>query len=152
MINSAQFCLSGPPALCSIKFASDYNEIKTMGSSIKSTRTDEQTQIALFWADGASTETPPGHWNNIAQEIAIPRGNTLEENARLFALLNIAADAAICAWDAKYNMILAACDHQFLKEADGNPETSADFSLNSFLIRRLFPTTSPATPSSGALR
>jgi hypothetical protein len=30
-------------------------------------------------------------------------GNTLEENARLFALLNIAmADAAICAWDAKY--------------------------------------------------
>jgi hypothetical protein len=29
--------------------------------------------------------------------------NTLEENARLFALLNIAmADAAICAWDAKY--------------------------------------------------
>jgi hypothetical protein len=57
----------------------------------------------LFWADGAGTETPPGHWNSIAQIIADTRGNTLEENARLFALLNIAmADAAICAWDAKY--------------------------------------------------
>jgi hypothetical protein len=57
----------------------------------------------LFWADGAGTETPPGHWNSIAQIIASDRGNTLEENARLFALLNIAmADAAICAWDAKY--------------------------------------------------
>jgi membrane-associated phospholipid phosphatase len=57
----------------------------------------------LFWADGAGTETPPGHWNSIAQIIAAARGNTLEENARLFALLNIAmADAAICAWDAKY--------------------------------------------------
>jgi hypothetical protein len=57
----------------------------------------------LFWADGPGTETPPGHWNSIAQSIADGRGNTLEENARLFALLNIAmADAAICAWDAKY--------------------------------------------------
>ena len=45
----------------------------------------------------------PGHWNSIAQIIADEQGNTLEENARLFALLNIAmADAAICAWDAKY--------------------------------------------------
>ena len=57
----------------------------------------------MFWADGAGTETPPGHWNSIAQIIADVRGNTLEQNARLFALLNIAmADAAICAWDAKY--------------------------------------------------
>src|SRR5207244_2715305 len=67
------------------------------------TRTEDQTEIALFWADGAGTETPPGHWNNIAQTIAGGRSNTLEQNARLFALLNIAmADAAICAWDAKY--------------------------------------------------
>ncbi len=59
--------------------------------------------IALFWADGVGTETPPGHWNSIGQSIATAQGNTLEENARLFALLNIAmADAAICAWDAKY--------------------------------------------------
>src|SRR6476659_1573111 len=66
-------------------------------------RTEEQTEIALFWADGAGTETPPGHWNSIAQIIAAAHSNTLEENARLFALLNIAmADAAICAWDAKY--------------------------------------------------
>ena len=38
------------------------------------------------------------------RRLSAPRqGNTLEENARLFALLNIAmADAAICAWDAKY--------------------------------------------------
>jgi membrane-associated phospholipid phosphatase len=57
----------------------------------------------LFWADGGGTETPPGHWNSIAQIIGAARGTTLEENARLFALLNIAmADAAICAWDAKY--------------------------------------------------
>jgi len=33
----------------------------------------------LFWADGAGTETPPGHWNSIAQIIADARGNTLNK-------------------------------------------------------------------------
>src|SRR5204863_651795 len=81
----------------------DYNEVKKLGAAVRSTRMAEQELIAQFWADGPMTETPSGHWNSIAQEIATARGNTLEENARLFALLNIAmADAAICAWDAKY--------------------------------------------------
>jgi membrane-associated phospholipid phosphatase len=103
MSNSSQFRPPGPPPLDSQRYAADYNEVKELGAAVGSTRTAEQTQIALFWADGAGTETPPGHWNSIAQIIAGARGNTLEQNARLFALLNIGmADAAICAWDAKY--------------------------------------------------
>ena len=52
--------------------------------------------IALFWADGDGTYTPPGHWNVVAQTVAVQEGNSLVENARLFALLNIAlADAGI---------------------------------------------------------
>ena len=102
MSSSSQFRPPGPPALDSQQYAADYEEVKELGAAVGSTRTEDQTEIALFWADGAGTETPPGHWNSIAQ-ISPPRGNTLEENARLFALLNIAmADAAICAWDAKY--------------------------------------------------
>jgi len=103
MGSSSQFRPPGPPSLDSEQYAADYNEVKELGAAVGSTRTEEQTEIALFWADGAGTETPPGHWNSIAQIIAAAQGNTLEENARLFALLNIAmADAAICAWDAKY--------------------------------------------------
>jgi hypothetical protein len=103
MSSSSQFRPPGPPSLDSEQYAADYNEVKELGAALGSTRTAEQSQIALFWADGAGTETPPGHWNSIAQIIAAGQGNTLEENARLFALLNIAmADAAICAWDAKY--------------------------------------------------
>ena len=38
--------------------------------------------------------------------MAVREGNTLSENARLFAQLNIAlADAAIVAWDAKYKVM-----------------------------------------------
>jgi hypothetical protein len=103
MSSSSQFRPPGPPSLDSQQYAADYEEVKELGAAVGSTRTAEQTEIASFWADGAGTETPPGHWNSIAQIIADTRGNTLEENARLFALLNIAmADAAICAWDAKY--------------------------------------------------
>ena len=103
MTSSSQFRPPGPPSLDSQQYATDYDEVKALGAAVGSTRTAEQTEIALFWADGAGTETPPGHWNSIAQIISDAQGNTLEENARLFALLNIAmADAAICAWDAKY--------------------------------------------------
>jgi PAP2 superfamily protein len=103
MTSSSQFRPPGPPSLDSQQYAADYEEVKELGAAVGSTRTGDQTEIALFWADGAGTETPPGHWNSIAQIIAEAQGNTLEENARLFALLNIAmADAAICAWDAKY--------------------------------------------------
>ena len=103
MNSSSQFRPPGPPSLDSERYAADYEEVKELGAAVGSTRTEEQSEIARFWADGAGTETPPGHWNSIAQTIAAARGNTLEENARLFALLNIAlGDAAICAWDAKY--------------------------------------------------
>jgi membrane-associated phospholipid phosphatase len=103
MNSSSQFRPPGPPSLDSERYAADYDEIRSLGAAVDSTRTEEQTQVALFWADGAGTETPPGHWNSIAQILAAAQGNTLEQNARLFALLNIAmADAAICAWDAKY--------------------------------------------------
>jgi PAP2 superfamily protein len=103
MSSSSQFRPPGPPALDSQQYAADYEEVKQLGAAVGSTRTADQTEIALFWADGAGTETPPGHWNSIAQILGAARGNTLEQNARLFALLNMAmADAAICSWDAKY--------------------------------------------------
>ena len=87
MSSSSQFRPPGPPSLDSQQYAADYEEVKQLGAAVGSTRTEDQTEIALFWADGAGTETPPGHWNSIAQTIAAARGNTLEENARLFALV-----------------------------------------------------------------
>src|SRR5436309_1137204 len=141
MSNSSQFRPPGPPPLDSQRYAADYNEVKELGAAIGSTRTAEQTQIALFWADGAGTETPPGHWNSIAQIIADVRGNTLEQNARLFALLNLAmADGAICAWDAKYTF------HNWRPvtairnaDTDGNPATDPDTAWDSFIVTPPFP-------------
>jgi membrane-associated phospholipid phosphatase len=141
MTSSAQFRPSGPPALDSAQWAADYNEVKALGAAVGSTRTPDQTEIALFWADGSGTETPPGHWNSIAQEIAIARGNTVDENARLFALLNLAmADAAICAWDAKsafnfWRPVTAIRNG----DTDGNPATDPDPACSSFIVTPPFP-------------
>ena len=63
---------------------------------------DRRTWIARFWDLGEGTVTPPGQWNRIAQIVSRQQGLTLGENARLFALLNLApADAAIVAWYCK---------------------------------------------------
>ena len=139
--SSAHFRPLGPPALGSARYVEEYNEMKALGAAVGSTRTPDQDQIALFWADGAGTETPPGHWNSIARGVAAARGNTLADNARLFALLNVAmADAAIAAWDAKYTFHswrpVTAIRHADL---DGNPATLADPAWSSFIATPPFP-------------
>lgn len=141
MTSDSQFRPDGPPALNSAKCAADFNQVKELGRSDSTTRTPEQTQVALFWADGAGTYTPPGHWNQIAEDVSLQQGNTLEENARLFALLNIAlADAGIVAWDAKYTYNswrpITAIQQA---DKDNNPLTTADPTWTPLLTTPPFP-------------
>ncbi|MEP6912979.1 MAG: vanadium-dependent haloperoxidase [bacterium] len=123
MTSQSQFRPDGPPTLASDQYTADFNEVKAVGRATGSTRTPEQTEIARFWADSA-----PVHWNRIALAISAEHHLTLSENARLFALLNIAmADAAIAAWDAKfaYNFWRPITAIR-LAATDGNDATIAD--------------------------
>ena len=91
--------------LNSIAYFNDFNEVKTFGSKTSTTRTNDQTEIGIFWAyDGAPRlGVPPRLYNQVVRVIAIQERNTLEQNAHLFALVNYAmADAGIAAWDCKY--------------------------------------------------
>jgi membrane-associated phospholipid phosphatase len=93
-----------PPSLTSAEYTRDLDEVQRLGGRDSRERSAEGTIIALFWNDGAGTVTPPGHWNQVAAVVARQEGHSLPENARLFALLNIAlADAAIACWDCKYH-------------------------------------------------
>jgi len=103
MRSPAQFRPPGPPPMGSAKWAGSVNMTQALGSTGSRVRTAERTQIALFWADADGTETPPGHWIDIAAGIAAERHLELIDEARLMALISTAvADAAIAAWDAKY--------------------------------------------------
>jgi hypothetical protein len=56
-----------------------------------------------FWADGAGTYTPPGHWNVIAADDFITAKFSEVRWARNMALLNVSMmDAAIVCWQSKY--------------------------------------------------
>jgi hypothetical protein len=132
---------AGPPALDTAEWAAEFNEVKTFGAAEGSGRTAEQDLIALFWADGGGTETPPGHWNQIAQRVSLQRPGTLTDRARLFAMLNVAmADAGVCAWDAKYVFNfwrpITAIQNA---DADGNADTTADLSWSPFIVTPPFP-------------
>ncbi len=64
--------------------------------------TDLQKVRAEYWADGPTSETPPGHWCLFAQAVSRARGHSLDADAKLFfALANAELDASIAAWDAK---------------------------------------------------
>jgi hypothetical protein len=68
-------------------------------------RTVDESCIGIYWGyDGArKLGTPPRLYNQIVRKIAIKESNTTAQNARLFALVNVAmADAGILAWDQKY--------------------------------------------------
>jgi hypothetical protein len=77
-------------------------------------RGDFARALAEFWADGPESETPPGHWNTIANEVSDTPGlelrvggvgpvvDPLEWDVKLYFALNGAVhDAAVAAWGVK---------------------------------------------------
>ncbi len=104
MRSGSQFRPGPPPAPDSAAFAADVQYTEAVGDVNSTVRTPEQTLIAHFWADvSGKSVTPPGHMNEVAQSAALSHGLGLLQDARLFALLNIAeGDAGISCWDTKY--------------------------------------------------
>lgn len=86
-------------------YAAQVNDVKSLGRATSRTRTADQTQLAYFWAnDLDGTYKPPGQLYTFTEVVSRQRHLTQARNARLFALVGIGlADAAIVAWDRKYD-------------------------------------------------
>jgi hypothetical protein len=132
----SQFRPSGPPALTSDQYTADFNEVKIIGEKNSSTRSAEQTEIAVFWNGNT-----PSYWNRIAMSVAGERHTKLLKNARLLALLNVAmADAIISCWEAKYTYVFwRPVTAIQLASTDGNPDTAEDPAWTPLLITPAFP-------------
>jgi membrane-associated phospholipid phosphatase len=88
-----------PPTFESAEFKQNLDEL----IAIAKDRSREQVRIASYWADGAGTYTPPGHWNRKAAALTYANKFSEVRTARALALLNSAMqDAGICCWDVKY--------------------------------------------------
>ncbi len=124
-----QFTAPPIPALTSPEYAQAFNEVKDKGALQNSSRTDEETEIGLFWAyDRFGLGTPMRLFNQVLQAVADQQGNTADENAELFARATVAmVDAGIVSWTSKY-------DYDFWRpisairraDEDGNPLTEID--------------------------
>jgi uncharacterized protein (TIGR03118 family) len=126
--SGSQFRPGPPPALASAAYAAAFNEVKALGRADSTARTPQQTEVARFWEAKAGTPQIAGYWNEIAETAAASQANTLDQDARLFAELNVAlADETIALFDAKYtyNRWRPVTAIQ-LADQDGNPGTAAD--------------------------
>ena len=100
--SAGQFRPPPPPDIAGKTFAEDLAEVRDLGGKVSIKRTAAETETAQFWSDFSYTTSPPGHWNDIARQLAARL--SLKQSARLLALLNLAlADAAIACWECKYH-------------------------------------------------
>ncbi|MET9797263.1 vanadium-dependent haloperoxidase [Nocardiopsis alba] len=119
--------------LASDFYADQVAEVHELGGADSTTRTEDQTEIARFWAnDLDGTYKPVGHQYELARiliETHQPDA-TSYDTALLFTLQSVAmADASIAVWDSKYetDVDLWRPEHAIaLADTDGNPLTEAD--------------------------
>ena len=129
LVSNTQFEPPPPRSLTSSTYTDDFDAVKALGRKTGSSRTDDQTALAVFWEGNASV-----HWNQAANQIAHANGLSMSHSNRLLALLNIAmADTAFTIWHGKRLYGSLANEVTWrpvtsipLADTDGNPDTSAE--------------------------
>jgi hypothetical protein len=94
---------SGPARFGSAEYIAQAQALLDISAGL----TEEHKMISEYWADGPSSELPPGHWNLFAQVVSRrdhhgSQSHGVEQDVKLFfALTNAISDAGCCAWDNK---------------------------------------------------
>jgi PAP2 superfamily len=99
MTTPAQFRPKPPIPLKSEQWATDYNEIKNLGSKASTTRSARQSEDARFWLI-----TGPPSYHPIVRQLVAVKNMDVVDSARFMALVSVAtADSFIAVFDAKYH-------------------------------------------------
>lgn len=87
-----------PPAIGSPQLAMEVKEVVDLQSNM----TDEQRALVEFMRDGPKSVQQAGHWLVFAQQVSVRDKHTLDDDVKMYFLVEMAAmDAFIAAWDAK---------------------------------------------------
>lgn len=121
MTSPSQFRTAGPVSLTSAAWATEFNEVKSLGAVDSTTRTPTQTYIAKWWQS-----TPVRSWNEVARDLADRSDFDAVDTARLLAMTNLSgADAAINCWNDKYHFDFWRPGNAIARATeDGNPATA----------------------------
>jgi len=94
-----QIPLPGPDDIGTANYAQDFAEVKGYGAKEGSSRSDQQTETALFWTDNSVLQYQVAMRGQVTA-----RGLSILDSSRAFALLGTAtADALVACWRAKYD-------------------------------------------------
>lgn len=98
LASAGQFRPSAPAALTSQAFLDQARYVTHVQNNLET----RHKVIAEYWADGPSSELPPGHWELFAIFVSTRDSHTLHQDAKMFfALANAIHDAAIATWECK---------------------------------------------------
>jgi hypothetical protein len=96
--SASQFRPGPPPRLDSKVFRQRLRDAMRLNAELD----DTGKMSAEYWDDFVGTDTPPGHWNRLAQEVSLRDQNDLDKDVKLFFALNGALhDVSISVWEAK---------------------------------------------------
>jgi hypothetical protein len=135
--SASQFSLGPPPALTSGRYTRAYDEVKEFGDVNSTERPQDRTNVALFYAE----EVPVAIFNDAARQITTAKPRSLSENARDFALINMAiSDAAVATFYNKYLYQLWRPETAIHDAADdGNDKTTPDPNFKPLITTPCFP-------------
>lgn len=134
--DAAMFATTGPLALDSTAYTAEFDQVKSLGAAMGSTRTPDQTEQARFWADHAVAM-----WTRIIQQLSESQDLTNVESARLFGMLYLTgADAVIACFQDKERWAFWRPQTAIRNaDDDGNPATVADPTWTSLLPNPPYP-------------
>ena len=135
--DAADFVAGPPPALTSIEYAKNLNEVKRVGSKNSTERSQDGTDVARFYA-GSS---PAYVMNLAARQVAAAQGRSMLHSARALALINMAInDGAVASFTTKYQYTLWRPETAIHgADLDGNPQTESDATWEPYILAPCFP-------------
>jgi hypothetical protein len=121
--SSHHFHTSGPSALASAQYTTEFNEVKALGRATGSTRTADETLLANW-----SAPHPIPMVYAAMRQVAASKGLTITEQARFHAMTSMTgADSLINCWAEKAHWgFWRPTTAIQLAATDDNPDTEAD--------------------------
>ena len=143
----APFILPPPPAPTSSRYAKDYKEVKSVGSLNSTTRPADRTDVARFYA----ASSPSLIFNLAARQVATEKNQSLSQNARALALINVASnDALIASFANKYHYLMWRPETAIRAgDLDDNDKTTPDTGFAPYIVTPCFPSY-PSNHASGS--
>jgi hypothetical protein len=135
--SNAQFRSDPPPALSSSVYARDYEEVLRVGAVDSVERPSDRADVARLFAAVSAV----GAWNSVARQLAQAHPASLTENARVFALLNMAmSDGLTSSMETKYHYVFWRPETAIRAgDADGNERTIGNAGFTPFIATPCFP-------------